>query len=515
MLMILPLAITLAAFPAPTHIFRIDLGKSKPISPYIYGINYGTWPDKYFPYTLGRLGGNRMTAYNWETNASNAGNDYKFQSDGFMGESDAPGWTLKNFLRFDESHYAASIITIPTAGYVSADKKGDGDVRLSPNYLETRFNKSLPAKPGPYAYPPDLTDHLVYQDECVDWLEKIKSPAYPLWFMLDNEPDLWASTHAEIHPHPPTYAEIIQNNIAYAKAIKKAAPNTLVFGPANYGWQGFHTFQSAPDANGRDFLDTYLDAMKSAEAQEGKRLLDVLDVHWYPEAQGGGVRVTEGDKPETNAARIQAPRSLWDPTYVEKSWISDSIGHKPIVLLPTILSQIQTHYPGTKFSLSEYNYGGNKTISGAIAQADVLGIFGRYGLFAACNWGIDKADVGQIEGFKSFINFDNKGGHFLDQELSVTGETPSENSVYASVDSKDPKHVVIVAINKTDQPQKSLFDLGKPYSKLEGFETTRTKLNAESHGVYEFTVILTTKGGKEFDFVLPPLSITSFSVTLK
>jgi hypothetical protein len=40
--------------------------------------------------TLSRSGGNRMTAYNWETNASNAGSDYYNENDSFLGGGNTP-----------------------------------------------------------------------------------------------------------------------------------------------------------------------------------------------------------------------------------------------------------------------------------------------------------------------------------------------------------------------------------------------------------------------------------------
>jgi hypothetical protein len=40
---------------------------------------------------MGRIGGNRWTAYNWETNASNAGSDYLYQNDTYLGGGSAPG----------------------------------------------------------------------------------------------------------------------------------------------------------------------------------------------------------------------------------------------------------------------------------------------------------------------------------------------------------------------------------------------------------------------------------------
>ena len=98
------------------------------------------------------------------------------------------------------------------------------------------------------------------------------------------------------------------------------APGALVFGPVSYGWQGFVRLQDAPDAGGRDFLDFYLDAMREAEGRARRRLVDVLDLHWYPEARGGGVRITEANNTAAVAeARVQAPRSLWDPSLLART----------------------------------------------------------------------------------------------------------------------------------------------------------------------------------------------------
>ena len=401
-------------------------------------------------YTLVRQGGNRMTAYNWETNASNAGSDYLHQNDGYLSNSNEPGKVPGDYLKAAQQNGAAVLLTVPSLGYVSADKNADGDVNKTPDYLNTRFYKSYPKKPGhKFSYPPDTKDKAVYQDEMVAWLESIKSPKTPVWYCLDNEPDLWSSTHVRIHPNKLTFEELINNNIQFAGAIKAVAPKTLVFGPANYGWQGFRTLQDAPDRNGRDFIDTYLDAMKAVEESSSKRMLDVLDIHWYPEAQGGGARITENNgKPETAAARIQAPRSLWDTNYVEKSWIEDTLGQKPITLLPRILHQIDQHYPGTKLAITEYNYGGDKEPSGLVAQADVLGIFGRYGLFAACNWGISPNAPAQVAGFEAFVNYDGKGAKFGDIGVGVKGENPADNSVYASMSSSSRRKLTIVVINK-------------------------------------------------------------------
>ena len=474
----------LIAGQSTTWTFVIDVNSRKPISPYIYGVNHPDWKGLGPGVTLARQGGNRNSAYNWETNASNAGSDWQHQNDGYMGESDEAGLTMRRFLEDAQSHDAAAILTVPTTGHVAADKKADGDVNKTPDYLNVRFHRSLAKKPSPYAYPPDTSDKFVYQDEFVAWIEKVKKPVAPLWFSLDNEPDLWGHTHQRIWPKNPTYAQIIANNIEYATAIKGVAPGTLVFGPANYGWQGFRTFQDATDANGRDFLDTYLAAMKQAEAKAGKRLLDALDIHWYPEARGDGVRIASAqDKPGTPAARIQAPRSLWDDTYVEDSWIAENLGKKPITLLPRVMGQIEKHYPGTKLAITEYNYGGANHISGALAQADVLGVFGRYGVFAACNWGLNPKNTGELSGFKAFRDFDRKGATFGDLGLGISGETASMNSAYAALDGKNSNRLTIVAINKSSGRANMRFRFaGFPAKKARSFTIEASSLGAPATG---------------------------------
>jgi hypothetical protein len=437
-------------------VVTIDAEKTWAISPYIYGANFPDWTRMGVPFTVARMGGNRLTAYNWENNASNAGADWHNQNDNSMGRTDEAGRAVRDFLEGTQSHGAAAIVTIQTIGHVAADKNPPGDVNLTPDYLNTRFVRSYAKKPGGnYTYPPDATDHAVYEDEQVWWLEKVKSAATPVWYMLDNEPDIWASTHARIETTKPGYADIIANNIEYGSAIKDVAPKALVFGPANYGWNGFRTFQGAPDAQGRDFLNVYLDAMKAVEAKAGRRVLDVLDLHWYPEAQGGGVRITENAEGNAalDAARIQAVRSLWDPTYVEESWIANSLGGRPIALLGRIFQQIGEHYPGTKFSISEYNFGGGTHPSGLVAQADALGVFGRYGVFAACNWGISARDTAMLGGFRAYLDYDGRGGKFGSVGLAVSGETPAENSVYASLDAAMGQKLTVVAINKTGTAQ--------------------------------------------------------------
>jgi hypothetical protein len=454
---ILAIAAAMAATqPAIVH-FDIDLKQDvHPISRFIYGVNQPlTGP--YARATFTRLGGNRWSAYNWTNNASNAGNDWHYQNDNFLSTSDSPAAAMIPGIDNARDHDAGILLTIPMTGYVSRDKNGDGDVHNSgPDYLSKRFLPESPAKNSPFTLAPDPNAPVIFQDEMVNFLktkypDAQSDPDRPIWFDLDNEPGLWFQTHAEVHPEPATYAELIQKSIEFAAAAKNVWPQTLIFGGVNYGWQDFIRLQKAPDADGRDFQEVFLAAMAEAEKSRGKRLIDILDIHWYPSVKVGNVRITDVDSsPDVAAARIQAPRSLWDPDYVESSWITRDQLHGPIHLIPRLKDKIARNYPGTKLSISEYNFGGWNDISGAIAEADVLGILGREDVFAANEWPLGNPEPFIAGAFEMYRDFDGRGSAFGDISVHAQSDEIEAASIYAGISSTEPGTLILIAINKTD-----------------------------------------------------------------
>lgn len=481
----------------------------RPISRYIYGKNFNgsTWQDQ--PHlTVNRLGGNRWSAYNWENNASNAGLDYNFQNDSYLGGGDVAGEAVRGPVASAQSFGGATIVTVPMAGWVAADKLGTD---VTGQALTTRFRQDVAVKPTALVYPPVLTDASVYQDEFVAWLEQQfpgahQDPAREIFYSLDNEPDLWSDSHSEIHPVPVTYAELLSKSIEYASTIKRVAPAAQVFGAVSYGYNGYVSLQDAPDANGRDFLEFFLDGMRAAGTTAGARLMDVLDLHWYPEAQGGGVRVTdEGTGANLVAARVQSPRSLWDPTYVETSWVASSLGNQPISLLPSLQTKIAAHYPGTKLAFTEYYFGGGAHISGAVAQADVLGIFGREGVFAATLWPLASDTRFVDAAFRMFRNFDGAGANFGETSVSATTSDVASVTVYASLDAAHAGRVVLVVINKATVAKTAALKVTNPLSltRAEVYQLT----SASAAPVHGAEVLAAQPNA--FQLTLPAMSVTT------
>lgn len=463
------------------------------ISPYIYGMNFFSGSSLTNPVTLDRQGGNRWSGYNWETNASNAGSDWFHQSDNFLvgGQSDtAPGQAVLPSLQAAAANDRALIVTVPIAGYASADASGqtvtEAQAAPSSRWREVVAKKTSKYPGASLSLTPNKTDGYVFTDEFVNWVETTKQPAQKVFYSLDNEPGLWNSTHARLHPAAPTFAEMRDKTIAHAGAIKDVNPQALVFGGVGYGWQDFVQLQEAPDRvtspahPGGDqsgelhFYEWLLKETAAAEAAQGRKLMDVLDLHWYPEARSGtdadtnpGVRVEGLDNsPAVVAARVQAPRSLWDPTYTEVSWVSKwgtRVGNAPgpIRLLPRVQRDIDDFNPGTKIAITEYNYGGTNHISGGIAQADVLGIFGRQGVFAATFWSLhgDAQSKFAAGAFNMYLNYDGDGGSFGDQSITAATTSLNDSAVYASLDSEDPGRMTLVAINRTGSAKSAALEV--------------------------------------------------------
>lgn len=436
--------------------FELDLDAGRHwISPHVYGMN--GMPDDGLPTGTAsfRYGGNRWTAYNWESNASNAGEDWMHQNDAYLGGGEAPGEAVR--MRVEAAHAggASALVTVPIIGRVAADKDGP----VSEGAQSTRFHLSQAYSPGGAELPPSTVDDVVYQDAFVTWLEASFPDARggagsELFYSLDNEPDLWGLTHPLIEPDDFGYQSLTDRNIEYAGMIKALSPAAVVFGPVHYGYQGYVNLQGAADAGGREFMQYYLEAVRAASDAAGHRLVDVFDVHWYPEASGGGVRIIGDDaSPAVAAARIQAPRSLWDPSYQEDSWIADCC-EGALELLPTLQARIDASYPGTRLAITEYYYGGGEHISGALAQADVLGIFGRHDVFAAHLWRLGGGDHRFIwGGFAMFRDYDGQGGHFGDVSVEALTDDPAGSAVYAALDSRVPGRLTVVAINRDDTPR--------------------------------------------------------------
>ncbi len=422
--------------------------EGKAISPYIYGINQYGHQDDYKKVSINavRQGGNRMTSYNWETNASNAGSDWKFSSDNNLSNSDRPA-DCAQVLSAEGQKYGFDykLTTLQLAGYVAADM--NGTVTEEESAPSARWNKVELVKNAPFDETPDLDDGTVYMDEYVNYiintLGDSKSATGIQGYSLDNEPALWANTHSRLHPQPVTIAELADKSITMAAAVKKLDPNAEIFGPSLYGYTAYDHLADDDNSNEWEeiksannyhwYLDCYLDQMKKASDEAGVRLLDVLDIHYYSESS----RVGAED-------RVQSVRTLYEKGFVENSWIGQWC-QENVPILPTIKASIDKYYPGTKLGITEYNYGGADDASGVVAQAEALGCYADQEVYFATVW---NGSGFILSGINLYTNYDGKGGCFGDTLIPASTEDVSKASAYAAVNKDDDSTVTVMLTNK-------------------------------------------------------------------
>ena len=269
----------------------LDPNTTQQISPWIYGVNAGT--SNLPQATIQRLGGNRWTAYNWETNASNAGSDFNYQNDNFLSSSSIPGEAVRPTIASDIAAGMATLMTVQLQGLVSADENGPVSISNPPDLtrFKTVVDKKSTVDSTPFTTTPPTSDANVYMDEFA-WAMDQKftgqgifgnTTATPTFVDLDNEPELWNSTHLEVQGATPiTSNSYVTKTISLAEALKDQFPNMIIFGPVHYGFMGIYSWQgelSATPTGANWFADKYLQALNTASAAYGKPVVDVYDVH--------------------------------------------------------------------------------------------------------------------------------------------------------------------------------------------------------------------------------------------
>ncbi|MFO0663594.1 MAG: glycoside hydrolase family 44 protein [Polyangiaceae bacterium] len=504
--------------------------QTKSISPHIYGIGFditghSNWKEPR-QWELGvsarRLGGNAATRYNWELGtAFNHGSDWIFANNGMPGGEAF----YVTFMRQNDEKNAVSAVTIPIMGWVAKDmtstsfplakypqqKVTDGS-RGAGNGIKPDGTEipSPPPTETSVAASPEFEGRWVKTMAAMAKSQKTKRDRI---YILDNEPALWNSTHRDVHPEPMSYDELMQRTKAYATAVRDNDPEALIAGPSSFGWPEYFFsakdakagFQNKPDRRAHDdlpLLAWYLRELRAHEKKTGKRLLDLLDVHFYPQNESIGVGTMGAVDPKTVGVRLRSPRALWDPTYKDESWIGE-----PVRLLPRLQDWINEYYPGTGIQIGEWNYGAEGDMSSGLATAETLGLFASHGVRSAFYWPYPAIDSPAFFAFRAFRNFDGQGGRFLDQLIP----TPHAEglSVWASKDTTG-KHLVLVVLN---------YDATAWIApKVELGGCTAIESNAAyvyTAGAKNFVKTQLQVDGSTLTGDLPPYSMTTLDIRLK
>jgi hypothetical protein len=109
---------------------------------------------------------------------------------------------------------------------------------------------------------------------------------------------------------------------------------------------------------------------------------------------------------------------------------------------------VAENYPGTRTAITEYNWGALNSLNGALAQADILGIFGREGLDLATLWAPPSRTDPGASAFRAYLNYDGAGARFGETSVSARSSDQDRLAVYGAQRAADGATTLVV-INKT------------------------------------------------------------------
>jgi len=467
--------------PATTAVtVTIDtLSNRHSISPYVYG---GAYPKDAPTITdsglsVVRWGGNSTSRYNWKLFTYNAANDWYFEDFAYSEIGDGDSAKFIQDVKAAGSH---PLMTMPMLSWVAkaAENSTNKDWSFSVakfgaqcsadpynsdagDGLKTDCSTTLTATPSvanvPLLDQPGASDPVgsVYRNQWAAALAAAFGTA-PHFYDMDNEIEIWGSTHRDVHPLPTAYDEMRDTFIAESRALKTWDPKAIRLGPITCCWWFYWNGADGNDKGahaGVDFLPWWLNEVRWQDRIDGKRSVDVLDLHAYPDTPDTSTW-TQAQK-QALGARIY--RDYWDPTYVSESgsinqpWATMIQPNKTIPFrIPRVRAIANMIYPGTPVSFTEWSaaVAGESDFSTALGDADAYGILGRERMYLASRWvAPDPANPNYLA-LKLFTNYD--GLHHKFANISVADTNTGDPDLFSSYAAEYTagKSLTLLVLNK-------------------------------------------------------------------
>ena len=438
--------------PSPVGV-TVDAARNRrAIDPRIYGLASADEASlRALRSPLNLLGGVGASRYNWKIDAWNAGAADSFRSVP-LSPSGVPGRWADDFIARTRRGDGEPMITLPMLDWVA--RLGPQRAPLEGVAIDGKRDPGAASVRAGAEFQAGLVRHLIHR-----W--GLAADRDPRYYVLDHEPSLWSHAHGDVHPDGPSREEIRDRIVAYAARIRAIDPGARIVGPEERtlgepslsgqdlqspGCDSRH-LDACPDRaahGGTEYLPWLLQALRQHEADTGVRVLDVFSVHGYPLAPE--VYGDDTSAP-TQLLRNRATRAFWDTTYVDESSAEGSRGG----LIPRLREWVGALYPGLDVGLTGYDLGADRSMGGATAQADALGIFGREGLDIAVRSRTPEAGTPAYEAIRMFRDYDGQGGAFGDTSVLADVPDPDSLAVFAAERSRD-EAITVMVVNKALTP---------------------------------------------------------------
>ncbi len=325
------------------------------------------------------------------------------------------------------------------------------------------------------------------------------------YWNMDNEPEIWYGTHDDVMPTQLSAEDFMQRYFAVAKKAREKFSEIKLVGPVPCNeWQWYNWNDNVISAGGKNYtwLEFFIKRIAEEQVSSGVRLLDVLDIHFYPGT--------------TNSSDIvQLHRVFFDKTYnypdangvknIGGSWDNSVTKEYIFERCRAWLEQYIGPNHGVTFSVSEIGIEGDNPNVTALWYASTLGTFANESVefFTPWTW-----KTGMWETLHLFSRY-GKG-----TRVQSTSSLENYISAYSSI-SADLDSLTVILVNRSlDQTKTTSVNLSN-FTVSDGAYNTLTISNLpgnetfKSHTSNALKTGTATVSNDSFSISLPPLSITA------
>jgi hypothetical protein len=268
------------------------------------------------------------------------------------------------------------------------------------------------------------------------------------YWNMDNEVEIWSGTHDDVMPVQPDAETFMQSYFAVAKKARALFPGIKLTGPVSPNeWQWFN-WGAAPvtgsDGKKYPWLQYFIKRVAEEEQSTGIRLLDVIDLHFYPSSSSA-----------SNV--VQYHRVFFDSTYiypeangvhvVNGGWDNSIQIENVFGRCQKWLDQYMGPGNGVTFAVSETATALQNDPNGvAVWFASMMGEFMNHGVeyFSSWNW-----DIGMWETLHLFSRYNKSNS------VQATSSDELNVSAYTTVNNNNDS-VTIALVNRSQSQSKTV-----------------------------------------------------------
>ena len=382
----------------------------KAISPYLYGMNSSLMKDFSNPFgdaqwtqlkdagvQMVRIGGgNNSTKYNWRNRLSSHPNWYNNVYDNNW---DAKMKSIQEQIPAIQSMWTFQLIgkTAKSANFNFNDwnyNQSQWWAGCEQNLAGGGTPNTSSSNPSKAAIEGDTSKYLISwpADSTVGILNYwfgSKGLAYKkdkaVYWEMDNEPEIWSGTHDDVFPVQPSAEDFMQMYFKVAKAARALYPNIKLCGPVMANeWQWYNYGSGISYKNKKyNWSEYFILRISEEQAASGIRLLDVFNVHCYPDVS-------------TNAEILQTHRVFFDKQYaypnangiknITGTWDNSLTNEYYFDRVNTWLKQYLGDNHGVGLGLSEIDVKSSNANVTACWYASMLGEFMKNGVEVFTPW---------------------------------------------------------------------------------------------------------------------------------